>query len=293
MPLLTSASVHQIQTILDLFPITTLKEEWDIKGLKDEICLEIAGTKNRNEISTFIHDNLNVCKQHVYVFQNNSDLQDALELSLPDSEKINEAVTDSGVIKTFLSKHRVEIVLLTEQTQRKTVEFILPLQIIYSDEYIILRFVIFERNFHTFYKGIEVLPLRKRDNREEEMIKAFMDQAISSRVRIHRADLHKGIKTLWENDWMDSCKIKYKDADSTNAKNMNENKGIKASNPTSYDEIKDHTLYNCYFTTSENDGKLPVSFTADASEGYIAFTSYSKNFGDYDYVVEEILKHNS
>ena len=115
---------------------------------------------------------------------------------------------------------------------------------------------------------------------------------MESGVQLYKADLHKGVKELWNSDWMDSCKIKFKDDHSTNAKSMDENRGLKTSNRPAYDAIKDHTLYNCYFTTFENGEKVPISFTVNASEGYIAFTSYSRNFGDYDYVVEEILKYN-
>ena len=171
MPLLTSSSVTQIQTILDLYPISVLKDKWDVKGIKDDLCLEIAGTRGRKEIAEFVHENFNICKQHIYIFNNESGLEQALDVSVTEMELIAESVTENAVIKTFLTKHQIEVVILTEQIQRSSVEFILPLQIIYSEDYVQLRFVTFERNYHTFYKGLEVLPLKKKDEREAEMVK--------------------------------------------------------------------------------------------------------------------------
>lgn len=215
MALLTSASIQQVQIILDLFPITTLREEWGLNKTKEEICLQVAGTRSRNEIADFVHKNFGICKQHIYVLKNEAGIESALKVLMPDLEEIKQTVTDFGVTKTFLSKHKVEVVILSEQTQRSSVEFVLPLQIVYSADYILLRFIIFERNFHVFYKGLEVIPIKKKDDREEAIVQQFVLQAIEANLQLYKADLHKGVKHLWESDWMDSCKIKYKDENST------------------------------------------------------------------------------
>ena len=290
--LFRKASPNQLQTILDLFPYDALKEKWQIKGKKEDICLEIAGRRDFDEIAEFIHQNFDYCRQHIYVFKTKTELNNLLAISIDGLEEIQDSVNEKSVVKTFVAKHSVKVIIDTEPLQRSEIEFILPTQIEYFGKYVLLRFVIFERNFHNFFKGVNVLPIGKKDDREIEIIGQIHAETIAKNVKLEKADLHKGVKDLWDSDWMDSVKLKYNDSLSSNSKNMNENKGIRKHNREEYDKIKDLLLGKCYFVTEESEDIKPVGFTVDCSEGFIAFTSYSRNLGDYDYVVKKILQHN-
>lgn len=291
--LFRKASPNQLQTILDLFPHDVLQEDWQIKGKKEEICLEVSGRRNFDEMAEFIHKNFDYCRQHIYIFKTGSDLNELLEFSIEDLDEIHSSVGDeSVVVRTFVTKHRIKVIIDTEPLQREEIEFILPLQIEYFGEYVLLRFVTFERNYHTFFKGVNVIPIGKKDDREKEIIGKLVVESIPKKISLVKADLHKGVKDLWESGWMYSIKINFKDSKSSNTKNMNDNKGVRVHSPEDYDKIKDLLLGKCYFVIEESEGKKLLGFTVDCSEGFIAFTSYSRNLGDYNYVVKEILKHN-
>jgi hypothetical protein len=106
-----------------------------------------------------------------------------------------------------------------------------------------------------------------------------------------RADLHKGIKELWQEGFMDSSSAKLKKALSMASETMDEERGIREHNPELYAEIQESTLLSALFAIAEEE-KYGVSvFSAQPSIGYLAFPRYSEK-GGTDHVITEILNKN-
>ena len=289
--LLSSASVQHLSTILDLFPVSALREKWSgIEGAKDELCLAIAGRRNLREIITFVQDNFSLCKQHIYIFSNESRLEEALNLDIPEAELSHQTTEDFGVSRIFLYRHEVEIIL-REPLQEQKLDFILPVRFDYLDNYVLVRFVTFEKDINSLFRGRQVYLPRK-----SEKEKAFLDlinkQALEASLKITSADLHKGMKTLWEKDFMDSPRVKYKTEHSMDSKSMDERRGLRKHNLPEYERIKDSKFFNSLFETIETEDYPPIVFTVDPNKGFISFGRYTERLGDSDYVVHEILKHN-
>jgi hypothetical protein len=105
------------------------------------------------------------------------------------------------------------------------------------------------------------------------------------------ADLHKGIKKLWSDGFMDSSRAKYKTPISTAQETMDEERGIKEYNPDLYGILQQSPLFTTLFQIPEDKGTV-TSFSADPSNGLIGFSRYSEKVGDTDYVIEQILANN-
>jgi hypothetical protein len=278
--LLTSASVQQLSTILDLYPVTVLRE----------LCLAIAGKRNFPEIVNFVHDNFSLCKQHIYIFSNESDLTETLNLDIPEVEFTHQTTEDFGVSRTFFYKHEVEIIL-REPLQEQKIDFVLPVRFDYLDEYVLVRFVTFERDINSLFRGRQVY-LPRKSEKEKTFLDAINKTALEAKLKITSADLHKGMKTLWEKDFMDSARVKYKTEHSVDSKSMDEKKGLRKHNLPEYERIKDSKFFNSLFETIETEDYPPIVFTVDPNKGFISFGRYTERLGDSDYVVHEILKHN-
>ena len=201
---LSSASVQQLTTILNLYPADSLRENWaNIKGTKDNICSTVAGKGNVPDISDFVHGAFRLCKQHIYVFRHDAKAEDSLNLAIPDTEIIKETKDGKHVAKTFLIRQEVGLILkdpLAEVQQ----DFFLPIRIEYLDNFVLVKFVIFERDFHLFFPSREIIVPRKRNN-EDGLIHRFVK---ASHISLSPADLHKGVKQLCDDDdFMDATKI--------------------------------------------------------------------------------------
>src|ERR1700676_528744 len=80
MPILESASLHDLKRILELFPLSNLRETWpDLKGTKEDRCFSIAAARDYGKMTEFLDVNFGCCKQHVYVFNHAPNLTE-----LPD-----------------------------------------------------------------------------------------------------------------------------------------------------------------------------------------------------------------
>jgi hypothetical protein len=105
-------------------------------------------------------------------------------------------------------------------------------------------------------------------------------------------DLHKGIKKLWSEDFMDSPSTGYKTAVSTAREAMDEERGIKEYNPVLYEELQESPLFSSLFQMAPDRGHKVSVMSVDASRGYIAFPRYSENAADTQFVIQKILQNN-
>jgi hypothetical protein len=105
-----------------------------------------------------------------------------------------------------------------------------------------------------------------------------------------RADLHKGIKELWKNKFMDSPSAKQKKALSIAEEIMDEERGIREHNPELFQQILDNMVMNAMFFVADESCGTDV-FSAKPSEGFLGFPRYSEK-GGTDFVISEILRNN-
>jgi hypothetical protein len=71
MPVLESATKQDIARLLELFPVTRLKDAFsEFSGTKEEISTSAAEAADLGRVTKFVADNFARCKLHTYVFEN-------------------------------------------------------------------------------------------------------------------------------------------------------------------------------------------------------------------------------
>lgn len=288
MPILQTASIQDLKRLLDLFPLTSLRRRWpELKGTKEELCYEIAGRRDVDTLVQFLDEYISCCRQHVYVFSHDIDRGVPPEIELIDGERILETEDNNRLRALYVIRFGYTVIL-KEPLEEATLEFLWPLRLEFTREHLIVRFVILEKNIGSYFEGRSLYVDRR--SIEEKGVLTQIRAAFGGRLT--PADLHKGVKELWEADFMDSSRTRYKKSISTASEAMDEERGIKEHNPELYAALVESPLLNTMFRVAPREGFSVTAFSVDPSEGAVTFPRYSDNPGDTDYVVNEILRHN-
>jgi hypothetical protein len=277
---LETAPIQDIKRLLGAFPVTTLKEAWgQVKGSKEEICFAAAQERDVSKLTSFILKNFGRCKLHVYVLephQNGTDITTALEGA--------EQVAVDGEGRTLLLTRSVYSVFLKDPPEEQTVEFLWPIRLETIGRYTVLSLVVLERNPCTYF-----------DRDCYQLSRSLDERGITlaiEKLGFQRADLHLGVKTLWDEDYMDSFRTKFKKPKSTASEHMDEELGIKKNNPALYEELKSSVMFVTNFQIEPEAGACVEDFAIDPSAGFISFTRYTEGAGDADEVVHKLLEKN-
>lgn len=280
MSILQKASRDIRQRVLDLFPVANLRAGFSLKGTKESICRTAAlsqGQAQINLIAKFVDTNLNVCKQHVYIFSHQGDA------ALPETILQGECVLN-GVDHALYMVRTEYRVLVTDPLGKATLDFLWPIRIEITSGHLIVRFVVLEKNPSSYFDSPIIVRGRSVD---EDAIIAD----IKSPGTLSPADINKGIKALWSDDYFDATRTRYKKTGSVAWEAMDEERGIKQFNPALYAELQNKPMYSTAFKGKEGGTKLHA-FSADPTNGIIGFTQYSKEGGDSDGLIRQVLKNN-
>jgi hypothetical protein len=279
-PILEESSLQDLKRLLELFPVANLRQAWpDIKGTKEELCYAVAESRDLQRIADFVNDHLGCCKQHVYVFERPQN-QTELTGILAGGAK----VLDIGGAQVLYVVRSTYSVVLRDPLEETTLDFLWPIRVELTDSHLILRIVVLEKTVSQYFDRPCYVAGRSV---EEKSILADVE-----RMAPIRTDLHKGIKKLWEDGFMDSPRAKYKKAISSASEAMDEERGIREFNPELFETLLGSTLLNTLFVIPGEKESTVSALSVDPSSGYLAFTSYSTKKGDTDFVIQEILRCN-
>lgn len=180
----------------------------------------------------------------------------------------------------YLSRVEYTIVL-RDPLEEDTLEFLWPMTIELTKQYLIVRFVVLEKNVSSYFERAAYVAGRSL---KEETILAEIAAEFAP------ADLNKGIKKLWSDGYIESTRTRFKKQYSTSSETMDEEKGIKEHYPELYAIMQESPLYTTLFEINDA-GNSVETFSADPSHGTIGFASYSKT-GDTDAIVGKIISNN-
>lgn len=276
-----AASAQDLKRLLELFPIAEIRKAWpDLKGTKEEICFGAVESKDYQRIAEFVDEFFSCCKQHVYVF-NRPDQTTGLPGTLQDEPA---ALSLEGTRSLYILRTKYHVVL-RDPLEEACVDFLWPMRLeITADKVnIVLRCVVLEKSMTPYFtRSYYVADRSIEEKGVVQEVESFAPQ---------RADLHKGVKQLWEDGFMDSSSAKVKKALSMASETMDEELGIKEHNPELYETIQGSTLLNALFAIADEKKCGAGVFSVQPSNGYLAFPRYSEK-GGTDFVISEILRNN-
>ena len=282
MAILEQASVDDRKRLLELFPVKNLRQAFNPKGAKEEIAYRASADAQAAQIkrvAEFVDNHFSCCKQHVYVFTGDGNVP--LPAGVADGEKVLEGpVHDGSVHALYMSRVTYDIVL-RDPLEEATLDFLWPIKIESRPPYLIVRFVVLEKNASSYF-----------DRPTYVAGKSLNEKSVLASVAagLKPADINKGIKTLWEKGTIDSTRGQYKKPHSMAQEIMDEEKGIKEHNPDVYQIMQESPLYTTLFEVTDEKNSVN-EFSTDPSHGIIGFSSYSER-GDADGIVEQIISSN-
>ncbi|MBB5062455.1 hypothetical protein [Granulicella mallensis] len=281
MPILEGSTQDEISRLLSLFPVAVLKEEWEgIKGTKEVICDTVARALEPGKAIDFILANFAKCKMHVYV----------LDPSQHKDVSIMNAITDAEILKvvadgpTLILARVSFVVILQDSLKKEKVDLLWPMRIHTLADHLVLSAIVLERTPATLYN--EPISIVSRSLDEKLIVKNLKALGFDT------ADVHKGMKALWEEDYMDAFNVRFRSPDSTLTEVMDEEKGIKATKPERYEELKTATMFMSAFHLLKDPVKSIGDFFLDPSRGHFRFPRYTDDSGDADAVVQALLSKN-
>ena len=285
MPVLSSASILEIERLLSLFPFDRLKEKWpNVKGKKHDRSSAIAAQRNRQTIIEFLDENLSCCKQHVFVFSTPKPLPHLPNLNIAGAEKLLKV---AGQRELYLVKIRFDVVL-RDPLEEASIEFLWPFRVEVMRDHLIIRFVVLEKNLSSYFGGRPSSTIRRTVD-EDSILKEVKGLFNGE---LQPTDIHKGIKTLWKNDFMDGTRTRYRKQRSTATEIMDETKHIKRDDPELYLVLLKSHLSNTLFQRTPTTQCEVPAFWIEAANGEIDFSRYTDKRGHTDFIIDEILRHN-
>lgn len=283
MPIVEDATREEVARLLELFPIARLRGRWEaLRGSKAEISSVIAEEGDHSQIQAFMGAEFGCCKQHCYVFVRPEDLK-RLPATVAEAERVWRRADPPSALYLLRSHYDV---FLAEPLAQVVLEFLWPFRIEIVGDYVVIRFIVLEKNLDSYYGTRFKVGTRTVDE-------AAVVAAVAAHLGLEeRADLHKGIKALWDAGFMDSPRTRYKKPQSMATEVMDEERGIREHNPELYDMVKKSVIYGTTFLVAPRDDLDIETFSANPAEGLIGFQRYAARSSETDYVIHEIIRKN-
>jgi len=278
MPILQGANVQDRKRLLELFPIAVFRElHPDLTGTKEEICFALAERFTPEQVVAFIRTHLPRCKQHVYIYDRGGEGVPNLP-NVTGAEKVQASAEEAlYIVRTSYS------IVLKDPLEEAELAFLWPVLAQVRQRHILVRFIALEKDVASYFADRQCYVVRKTIDEKKVLEDLRLDSP---------TDIHQGIKTLWDEGFMDSPRTRYKKPESTAWEAMDEERGIREHNPELYETLLDSVLLNTLFVVEEDQRCGTSAFLANCQIGFLAFPRYSEPERNTDFVIDEILERN-
>lgn len=267
-----------------------LKEHYNSEHVSDELFDEVLNNNIKAVIDTFAYVNLEHTKQHIYIF----DLATAV-----NGQNLNLAAFPLTIINQTITNNETSIVIspvvdfkviLANPFEEVILKFHQPFKIALKNRHLIFFTTILEKNMNShFDENRRVLNVEKVNDESfiiQQVCKHF------AHLNPTPCDLNRGIKHLWNENFVDSKYAKWKKDRSTTTETMDENYTLKSQYPDVYQNLIQSPLKKMIFKYILQDELLPDHFTIDPSVGQISIPLFPKTSNQNQNVVTQILSNN-
>lgn len=285
--MLAEATPLALSRLLNLYPVSSLKSKWPQQRKKGELLAWVVEHADRKEIREFLSEYLSCCKQHVYLFSHENDVQNLPRFRIPDAEKVSESQVNDAQVLLYIAEVEFHVVF-TNPLGEDRIKFLWPIRLEFTREHLVVRFVMMEKNVRTYFPNAVSSRTVGRSLSEPAILRHLKDVLIE----LKPLDINKGIKHFWDIDRIDSTKMKYRKSKSMTTETMDAGSGIKKTYPADYKELIKKPLHDGTFKMAENVESSIDGFLSNPTFGYLGFSSYSEHQGDTETFVTEIIRNN-
>lgn len=282
-----------LERLLKLFPVKTVKAQFDVEGTQAEVIPAIVAANSAQAIKDFVIDKIGLTKQHSYVFalKANFNRSKFVREDLP-MEVISELHQKKNYIFTCLPVVEYEVALLDPYDQF-TVQFYQPTRIVVREKELVIQTTIMERSASAYIprdKERRMLDIAKRNT--EEVFIANILSVFKQHHAVELCDLNKGVKAIWDQDLVDCTSVKYRKDKSTSSEAMDEQYTVKAHMPEVYQDIITRPLNKMVFRSLKKESEFSRHFMVDPSKGEFSMATYPEDPEQTWKVINEILRNN-
>lgn len=272
--------------LIGLFPTKVVKEYFSLDPQ------EVVNNKNSDTIKTFAFNNINNTKQHIYFLQLNKKFNHkSFDPNGFPLEIYKNDIANGLLICFHVVGFKVKILNDAENSvTNEVIKFIQPILVTFQEKTIIVQMTILEKKLEHYVGGSKIIdPIRSIS--EDEII-TQITAFLSGQYEIGICDLNKGIKYLWDKDFIDSKHVKWKKNKSTAIETMDEEYTVKEQYIDLYNEMIKSPLNKTVFKYLKDDSEFVDHFTAEPSYGSISIPIFPKNPNQILNVVNKIISNN-
>lgn len=276
--------------LLEGVPAKILKNDFKLEGwnLKEAIS-EVAENYTQNIIRNFVFDNFGFLHQHIYVF----DLNTQIPANWSPDHRFLYSTAHNGTEKVYNLIFRIEHKLFNPAVGgEQELFFDCPVRINIKDQLFILKISTLERSVGRYFRH-QVYGMGK-DLDESDIITLVKDMLPPGSTAVP-CDLNKGVKYLWDKDFVDAGYIKHRKAKSIATQSMDEDNLLKKIYPNEYLEIIKDPLDKSIFLVIDKtiDSSDYISrFLIEPTRGKITITRYADKNESVDNLLEKIIDNN-
>lgn len=271
---------------LDKFSIYHLKENFNSdKVRKNNVIDDILNQNSNNVLQNFIFDNFGALKQHIYMFRLNHPIPN----NWTSDENNLISIVQEGNTTTFnLAFNSNTNVFSFESNQMESVVFRIPVRLIIQDDIVTIKINKQESQVSKYF-NFPVKFLNKVTS--EKDILDMIKESLPDGITFIPLDLNRGIKRMWEDDYIDSFYSSFKNDSSTSTETMDEHMLLKEKYPELYESIKHKPINRSMFTILDNQSLIP-NFVISPLSGIVSISTYPKSIDAIDELLDMILNFN-
>lgn len=278
-----------LKRLLRLYPIKLVKESFSESGNAEEAIEAISGNFQPTEIKNFAKNNYLLTRQHIYIFSLNSNYSPS-DLNQFPLEIVNSSVNENEYFYFCLPKIRYEITLYNP-LEEAILEFLQPVVIRIINNKVFIHVTKIEKTVSAYFPFDRYAVRRGQTNTESKSVELITD-FLDYKFGLTRLDINKGIKTIWDNDFIDGRKVQWRKNSSVTTETMDEDFLFKQKYPAEYIEMTSKPLVKTLFKYIKEDDYLCDTFDSDPTNGLLNIPKFPKNANQILNVIAEILTYN-
>jgi hypothetical protein len=280
-----------LRRLLNIFPVTSIREQWDIGGkTKSDLVGNVTTKALPENVVDFVRDSSGLTKQHVYLFSHSiRQISKLPESVLADFEP--QKVTSHGIEREFFYLIPLEFHFVAgSPPEEGSVKFIWPVKLVFRSGVLAAYLTTMEMDISTY---VQLDPVHRviRSLKNEQLLK-HLTETLPSTAGLTRLDVNKGIKYLWSIDAIDATRVCWKESYSTHTDAMDAEFLLKKHVPKAYGDACKAPLLKTVFKVLDPSLAWPELLMVDSTNGEIGIPRFSKDRKAVENVVGEILRHN-
>lgn len=281
-----------LRRLLNIFPVTSLRSEWDIGGrTKIDVIDGVLSKVNAQNIARFVEKSMDLTKQHVHLFEHDlkrlADLP-ASVLSPFGPERVRKS---ASAVEFFYLIPLAFRYVAGSPPEEGALDFPWPVRFIFRPDLLEVHLTTMEKDLEAYLEGLTPIYSVHRDLENRDILR-LLKETLSPKVTIFPLDINAGVKQLWAKDIIDAPRAAWKSPVSTKIEAMDGEYLIKRDDPAEYAQAARSPLLRTIFKVLDPALNWPEILMIDATNGEIGIPRYSKDVKAVQNALGEILRNN-